>query len=295
MLLCAAAAAAQEPSREQVLAAMEKATDFYAGRVAIHGGFHFSYTDDLSYARSEQGEGLTQIETQRQGTPIAGMAFLEAWEATKNRKFLDAARRVAHALVAGQLCSGGWDYIVEFDAGKRKAYPYRQNGCDGARNAPPTTLDDNVTQACLRLLMRVDRELDFSDKAIHEAALFALDSLAKAQYANGAWPQRYSEPPKQQPPARKASYPESWPRQWPGASYQGFYTFNDNSIADAIDAMLEAALRNGRRNAGHPARSYASLRRDWKEEVSGRSPGRSRVAGAFCLRIQGQTGTRAFL
>ena len=58
-----------------------------------------------------------------------------------------------------------------------------------------TTLDDNITQAAMRLLMRVDRDLGFKDAPIHEAALFALDSLIKAQYPNGAWPQRFSRFP----------------------------------------------------------------------------------------------------
>src|SRR6185295_4490849 len=42
-------------------------------------------------------------------------------------------------------------------------------------------------------------------------------------------------------PAKRASYPESWPRTWPGPDYQGHYTFNDNTVADAIDMLLEGA------------------------------------------------------
>ena len=106
----------------------------------------------------------------------------------------------------------------------------------------PTTLDDNVTQSAVRVLMRVDRELGFKDASIHDAARFALDSLVKAQYPNGAWPQRYSQfPTPSEFPVRRASYPASWERTWPGASYYTHYTFNDNSIVDAMDAMLEAA------------------------------------------------------
>src|SRR5687768_15883606 len=122
-------ASGADPSHADVLAAMRKAADFYAGKVSTGGGYHFVYSDDLSYGRSEQGEGPTQIETQREGTPIVGMAFLEAYAATKDPVYLEAARKAAHALVAGQLCSGGWDYIVEFDPEKRKNYPYRADGC----------------------------------------------------------------------------------------------------------------------------------------------------------------------
>ncbi|MGH9672166.1 MAG: pectate lyase, partial [Bryobacteraceae bacterium] len=192
----AAASPQTAPSRDDVVAAMRKAAAFYAEKVSTHGGYHFSYTDDLSYGRSEQSDGKTQVELQRDGTPIVGMAYLEAWEATGDRFYLEAARKTGYALVEGQLCSGGWDYIVEFDPAKRARYPYRKGrDCRAAPERPPTTFDDNVTQACLRLLMRIDRALDFKDVAIHEAALFALDSLLKAQYPNGAWPQRYARFP----------------------------------------------------------------------------------------------------
>ena len=98
------------------------------------------------------------------------------------------------------------------------------------------------SQAALRLLMRVDRELQFKDEQIHEATLYALDSLLRAQYPNGAWPQRYAEfPDPSRHPVKRASYPVSWSRKWPGPEYRGHYTFNDNSISDVIDMMLEAS------------------------------------------------------
>jgi PelA/Pel-15E family pectate lyase len=90
--------------------------------------------------------------------------------------------------------------------------------------------------------MRVDRALEFKDKEIHEAATFALDRLMAVQYPNGAWPQRFTEPPDPAKfPVKRASYPDSWSRTWPGPDYRSHYTFNDNSISDMIDAMLEAS------------------------------------------------------
>lgn len=223
--------------------ALRKAGAFYANQVARGGGYQARYTDDLSYARSEHGDGLEQIETQRDATPRVAMAFLEAHAATGDQLFLDAARQAALALVSGQLCSGGWDYTIELNPAKRQQHPYRVNNrCAQASKSPPTTLDDNVTQACIRVLARTDRALAFQDQAIHEAALFALDSLLKAQYPNGAWPQRYSnfpDPNQHQP--KQASYPKTWSRQWPGENYKGHYTFNDNSLADVIDTLLECA------------------------------------------------------
>jgi hypothetical protein len=238
------ASAQQAPSKQQVLDAMRRATTFYVNEVATQGGYHFDYTEDLSYGRSEHGEGATQVETQRAGTPRVAMAYLEAFDATGERLYLDAARSAANALMEGQLCSGGWDYIIEFDKAKRKRYPYRkEHDCASVNlpSSPPTTLDDNVTQACTRVLMRTDNALNFQDNTIHEAALYALNALTKAQYPNGAWPQRFHQPPdaSQFPPLR-ASYPGDWPRQWPGETYRAHYTFNDNSISDCIDLMLEA-------------------------------------------------------
>ncbi len=228
-------------TRDEILAAMKRAATFYVEKVSLRGGYHFTYTDDLSYGRSEHGEGPTQIETQREGTPAAGMAFLEAWWATGDRFYLDAATKAARAGVQGQLCSGGWDYIIEFDPAKRAEYPYRADGNCRGQKSPPTTLDDNVTQAMVRLLMRVDKELGFQDAEIHGAVLFALDRLMAAQYPNGAWPQRFAIPPDAAKyPVKKASYPESWSKKWPGEVYKEHYTFNDNSIADMIDVFLEA-------------------------------------------------------
>ncbi|MFB3825343.1 MAG: pectate lyase [Bryobacteraceae bacterium] len=244
VILAAVVAPAQAPpTRAEVLAGMRKAAEFYVNKVSTGGGYHFYYAEDLSYGRSEQGEGPTQVETQREGTPRVAMAFLEAYDATGDRFYLDAARKAAVALVEGQLCNGGWSYIIEFDPAKRKALPYRtEHACGSGVQKPPSTLDDNVTQASIRVLMRVDRALGFQDAVIHEAAQFALESMLKAQYPIGAWPQRYAAfPDPARFPVKRASYPEDWPRKWPGEVYYEHYTFNDNSIADDIDMMLEAA------------------------------------------------------
>ena len=104
-----------------------------------------------------------------------------------------------------------------------------------------TTLDDDTTQSALRLLMRVDKALEFKDAAIHDAAMYALDALLKAQYPNGAWPQRFDHFPDPAAfPVVRAGYPESWSRTWPNVNYNSHYTLNDNSLADMIEVMIEA-------------------------------------------------------
>src|SRR5687768_11881183 len=108
--------------RDRATAALRRAVEFYRTKVATEGGYHFAYAADLSYGRSEMSEGPTRIEIQREGTPLVGMAYLDAYEATGDGYYLEAAREVARALVRGQYCSGGWDYFIEFDLQKRAQF-----------------------------------------------------------------------------------------------------------------------------------------------------------------------------
>ncbi len=251
---CSPEEAVDQPAgREEVQRELRRAVEFFRTKVSNQGGYHFRYSSDLSYGRSESAEGSSQVTVQRGGTPVVGLAYLRAYETTGDAFYLEAARETAQVLARGQHCSGGWDYIIELDPTKRKNYPYRIDGdcldqrlpeSDGDAGKPPpqTTLDDNVTQAAIRLLMRVDRELKFQEEVIHEAALYALDQLILAQYPNGAWPQRYFEfPDPAACPVKAASFPESWSRRWPGPDYRSDYTLNDNAMLDMIDAFLEAA------------------------------------------------------
>ncbi|MDA2927101.1 polysaccharide lyase [Acidobacteria bacterium AH-259-G07] len=207
----------------------------------MQGGYLWRYSEDLARREGERKATATMAWVQPPGTPSVGMVYLSAYEATGDAYYVEAARETAHALVKGQLRSAGWDYQIEFDPELRKHYAYRiDTGNEGGRNV--STLDDNTTQAALRLLMRVDRALDFKDKKIHEAVEYALTGLLKAQYPNGAWPQRYDRfPDPEQFPVRPASYSASWSRTYPGRNYRSYYTFNDNTIADMIDTMLEAS------------------------------------------------------
>jgi hypothetical protein len=90
--------------------------------------------------------------------------------------------------------------------------------------------------------MEIDRALKFEDARIHEAAEYGLGKLLAVQYPNGAWPQRFdAAPDPEKHPIVKANYPESWPREWPNENYRGYYTFNDNALADVIRLLFDAA------------------------------------------------------
>ncbi|MGF1579398.1 MAG: pectate lyase [Gemmataceae bacterium] len=250
------------PTRKEAISALNKAIDFFHSKVATHGGFVWKYSADLKY---RQGEGLAydqRIWIQPPGTPAVGLAFLQAYEATRNKNHLQAARDVADALVKGQLHSGGWYYSVTFDPEKRRGIHYRvapTRGKPQIRWEEPggwvvwrkrrhrnnmTTVDDDTTPAALRCLIRVDQALGFKDKTIHEAAEYGLTSLMKAQYPIGAWSHNYDRFPRQSPdpefyPIKKASYPKQWSRKWT-RDFSGAYVLNDRISLNAIKTMLLA-------------------------------------------------------
>ena len=228
--------------RRQAADALRRAADFFRTRVSTEGGYLWRYSEDLAGREGEGRASASTVWVQPPGTPSVGMAFLDAYHATGDKYYLEAARQAGLCLVRGQLRSGGWDYRIEFDPQRRQRYAYRVDlPSEGSRQRNTSTLDDNTTQAALRLLMRLDKALNSEDAKIHEAARYGLSSLLEVQYPNGAWPQRFERPPDAQKyPVKKATYPESWSRTFPGRGYSGDYTLNDNAIGDVIEVMFEA-------------------------------------------------------
>lgn len=215
---------------------LRQAVAFFREHVGTGGGYLWRYSADLSRREGEREATNTIVWVQPPGTPAVGMAFLNAFEKTADRYYLDAAVETALALAKGQLQSGGWEYHIEFDPMKRGEYAYRSDKRTSGHDT--TTLDDNTTQAALSFLMQVDRALGFADPVIHEAARYGLDSLLKAQYPNGAWPQRYSRfPDPAKHPVMPAGYPESWSRTYVKYDYARYYTLNDNTLADIVALM----------------------------------------------------------
>jgi PelA/Pel-15E family pectate lyase len=231
--------AAQELD-EQATAAMLRAVTFFREHVGMRGGYLWRYSADLSRREGEGKADAAMAWVQPPGTPSVGLTFLQAYQLTQRQELLAAASETAGALLAGQLRSGGWDYRIYFDE-RRQRHAYRQ-GSAPQNAANVTTLDDNTTQSALQFLMRLDQELKFEDPRLYEAVLFALTRLREAQYPNGAWPQRFSEPPRAEDfPVRRAEFPESWSRTFPDRDYRGHYTLNDNAQVDMIGVFLDAA------------------------------------------------------
>lgn len=319
VLACVACGASPEaPLREQASQALRRAVDFYRKQAASHGGYVYRYSADL---KLREGEGKVNPDTvwvQPPGTPAVGMAYLEAYERTNEPYLLDAARDAADCLIRGQLRSGGWTASIEFAPEGRRRYDYRVD--------PPrpkafnvTTFDDDKTQSAMRLLIRLDQVLEKRDARVHEASTFALDSILKAQFPNGAWPQGYNEfPDPVKYPVKRAGYPETWPREPPGGRYWTYYTFNDNAIADTIDVLLlagrvykerryrDAALRAGEfivlAQMPEPQPAWAQqydfdMQPVWARrfEPPAITGGESQGIIQVLLRLYGETGDRKFL
>ena len=229
-------------SQAEAAQALRRAVNFFRQQVSIEGAYLWRYSADLAKREGEGQASPTTAWVQPPGTPTVGMGLLTIYRNTGDADYLEAARETALALVRGQLASGGWDYRIEFAPAERKNYAYRSGGAWDASARNTTTLDDNTTQAALTFLMQLDRQLRYTNEEIHAAVLYALECLLQAQYPNGAWPQRYRDfPTAEEFPVHQANYPDSWPRKYPGADYRNYYTFNDNSIADTIRVMLDAA------------------------------------------------------
>ncbi len=222
-------------------AAIRQAAKFFHDEVAVHGGYVYQYSIDLTL---REGEGKTDLETvwvQPPGTPTVGQAFLTAYERTGEPRLLDDARDAAYCLLEGQFQSGAWNGWIDFAPDKRKNYAFITTpGKKNARNY--STFDDDKSQAALRFLMNFDRATGFQDARVHAAVERALASVLSAQFAHGGWPQGYKAPVDQSvTKVARARYPQDWPRKYPGGDYWDFPTLNDNSQVDVMDMLFRAA------------------------------------------------------
>lgn len=257
--------AADEGLARDARATMEKATAFMRS-ISTAGGYLWRYSTDLKTRAGENDATPTQIWIQPPGTPSMGMAFLRAYEATGDARYLDAAKAAADALAVGQLESGGWDYLVDFDP-KLSAAWYRKFDvgkiapAEAAKRKNVSTFDDDNTQSAIGLLLAVaDASKGANeprDVRIREARDYALTKLIAAQRPNGGWPQRWTGVPAdaQDYPVQPARFPQNYPREHPKLNYNGYYTLNDNTHRDCVMTLLDAAQR-----LGHPAFRAAALK-----------------------------------
>lgn len=222
--------------KSSVSATMKKAGSYYYNEVATHGGYVYFYSLDLKQRWGEGVAAAEQVWVQPPGTPTVGMAFLEAWKATGDQFYLDAAREAATALAYGQLSGGGWTNSIDL-SGKSKGYQFWGGR---RRKDGNSSLDDGQTQSAIQLVIRADQALEFKDEVIHECAMFALDSLLAAQFPNGAFPQVWTKPVVDQP-VKKANFPDhDWKTEGRIKNYWDMYTLNDNVCDYVADTLIDA-------------------------------------------------------
>ncbi len=218
-----------EPKENDVLEAMDKATDFMMNKVSMNGGFVWKYSADLSEQWGEVPARKSMIWVQDPGTIGVGMMLLDAFQTTGNQKYLACSMRVANALVWGQHPAGGWHYFIDFDmTGIQQWYDEVASKCWGWEEYyhyyGNCTYDDNVTSGATRFLLEL--YMTTLDPAYRIPLLKALDFVLESQYPNGGWPQRYP---------LKYDYPHDG-----HPDYTSYYTFNDNVIQGNVYLLLEA-------------------------------------------------------
>lgn len=239
LALCGSVSALQaaDPLAERARAAMRTAATYYVENLASHGGYVYHYSLDLSRQWGEGEATKDQVWVQPPGTPTVGLALVEAYHATGDRFYLDAATDAAMALVYGQLKSGGWTNSIDFDPSSPAVAQYRRGGGGGKNNS---SLDDGQTQSAILCLIRVDEAHQLRHQEIHEASMIALDALLNAQFPNGGFPQVWTGPVESRPIV-KANYPDyDWRTEGRIKNYWDMYTLNDNVTGYVAKTLIAA-------------------------------------------------------
>ena len=226
----AAAPEASGPLSEAdiIRSAMRRATDFMTDRVAVNGGYVWSYLPDFSRRWGELEAYPSQIWVQPQGTGTMGHLFLDAFHVTGDEAYLRAAEAAGQALADGQHPAGGWNYLIDTAGEESLRRWYDTIGKNGWRleefqhyygNA---TFDDAGTAEASQLMLRLFLETGDARwrGPLDRAIAFVLDS----QYPNGGWPQRH---------------PQAEAHGLHGMDdYTRLITFNDDVAGENIEFLL---------------------------------------------------------
>ena len=219
LFVFAFAAPASAQTRQEIEATMKRATRFMVEKVSTRGGYVWSYLPDMSRRWGEIEAKPSMIWVQPPGSATMGHLFLDAYHATGDEYYYQAAEKVAGALIWGQHRSGGWNYFIDFAGPSSTKHWYETIGKNAWRMeefhhyADNGTFDDIGTSEAAQFLLRLylEKQDPKYRPALERAVNFVLDS----QLSNGGWPQRWPYDP---------TYPE----------YQGYITFNDNVAAENV-------------------------------------------------------------
>ena len=219
---------AAEINTDDVRATMKRASQFMLDKVSYRGGFVWSYLPDFSRQWGELEAKRSMIWIQPPGTTSVGHLFLDAYHATDDEYYYQAAKRVAKAIIFAQQKNGGWNYVADYAGEKSLRDWYNTIGKNAWRleefhhyygNA---TFDDGGTAESAKFLLRLyleKRDAQYK-KPLDKAIQFVLNS----QYPIGGWPQRF-------PLMYDHPYPDH-------PDYSSFITFNDDVAEENIDFLL---------------------------------------------------------
>lgn len=225
-------------TRDSVLTTMEKSSRFMMEKVSYQGGFVWSYLPDFSRQWGELEARRTMIWLQPPGTATVGHVLLDAYHATGDEYYINAAEQVAAAIVHAQLPSGGWNYVADFAGEKSLRKWYDTIGRNAWRleefqiyygNA---TFDDGGTIDAATFLLRMDNEKPNSK--YRPALNKAIDFVLKSQYPIGGWPQRF--PPRKALALKQEAFKQQAHKQH--FEYSSFITFNDDVADKNIGFLL---------------------------------------------------------
>ena len=194
------------------------------------------YTPDLSRRWGEMEAYKTMIWVQPPGTTSMGHLFLDAYHATGDRYYLDAADKAARAIIWGQLPVRRLELHrrlrrrpVAAAAGTTRSA--RTGG--GSRSSSTTTATRRSTTTCpsdaAKFLLRM--YLEELNPAYKPALDKAIDFVLESQYPIGGWPQRF--------PLKYDFSHHGKP------DYTSFITFNDDVVWENVNFLLQCYLTLG--------------------------------------------------
>lgn len=215
--------------------AMLRSTRYMVEKVSTNGGYVWFYTPDFLRRWGEMEAYQTMIWMQGPGTVSMGHIFLDAYNATGNEYYYQAAARAASAVIWGQSAEGGWHYMIDFAGDRSLKQWYNTIGKNGWRLEEfqhyygNSTFDDDVTSDAARFLLRL--YLEKLDPVWKPALDKAISFILESQYPQGGWPQRY--------PLKYDFNKEDHP------DYTSYFTFNDDVVWENINFLIQCYLTLG--------------------------------------------------
>jgi PelA/Pel-15E family pectate lyase len=223
---------------------MLRATQFIVEKASTNGGYVWYYRPDFSRQWGEMEAYKTMIWLQHPGTVSMGHLFMDAYRATGNEYYYQAAAKAAAAIIWGQSDEGGWNYMIDFAGDRSLKQWYKTIGKNGWRLEEfqyyygNSTFDDDITSDAARFLLRM--YLEKMDPAYKPALDKAIGFILESQYPLGGWPQRYP---------LKYDF-----NKQEHHDYTSFYTFNDEVIWENTHFLIQCYLTLGEERFLDPIR-----------------------------------------